>query len=78
MSLIIFFFQAEDGILVAQESRGLGDVYKRQLSAPWRRPPCMVQQRDPKIPETSAPDYAISETFESQGCRSEDYGVVDL
>ena len=28
-----FFFQAEDGIRVAQESRGLGDVYKRQI---WR------------------------------------------
>ena len=26
----IFFFQAEDGIREAQESRGLGDVYKRQ------------------------------------------------
>ncbi len=26
-----FFFQAEDGVRVAQESRGLGDVYKRQL-----------------------------------------------
>ena len=25
----IFFFQAEDGIRDAQESRGLGDVYKR-------------------------------------------------
>ncbi len=25
-----FFFQAEDGIRVAQESRVLGDVYKRQ------------------------------------------------
>ena len=24
-------FQAEDGIRDAQESRGLGDVYKRQL-----------------------------------------------
>ena len=29
----IFFFQAEDGIRDAQESRGLGDVYKRQI---WR------------------------------------------
>ena len=30
-----FFFQAEDGIRDAQESRGLGDVYKRQhLIAP--------------------------------------------
>eukprot|EP00658_Telonema_sp_P-2_P041304 TRINITY_DN2952_c0_g1_i16.p1 TRINITY_DN2952_c0_g1~~TRINITY_DN2952_c0_g1_i16.p1 ORF type:complete len:902 (+),score=204.49 TRINITY_DN2952_c0_g1_i16:48-2753(+) len=28
-----FFFQAEDGIRDAQESRGLGDVYKRQPSS---------------------------------------------
>ena len=28
--LVLFFFQAEDGIRDAQESRGLGDVYKRQ------------------------------------------------
>ena len=28
-----FFFQAEDGIRDAQESRGLGDVYKRQNMA---------------------------------------------
>eukprot|EP00658_Telonema_sp_P-2_P038014 TRINITY_DN2732_c0_g1_i2.p1 TRINITY_DN2732_c0_g1~~TRINITY_DN2732_c0_g1_i2.p1 ORF type:complete len:131 (+),score=32.97 TRINITY_DN2732_c0_g1_i2:54-446(+) len=28
---IFFFFQAEDGIRDAQESRGLGDVYKRQV-----------------------------------------------
>ena len=30
--LALFFFQAEDGIRDAQESRGLGDVYKRQGS----------------------------------------------
>ena len=30
--LVYFFFQAEDGIRDAQESRGLGDVYKRQLA----------------------------------------------
>ena len=30
IKLMCFFFQAEDGIRVAQESRGLGDVYKRQ------------------------------------------------
>ena len=29
-SNVLFFFQAEDGIRDAQESRGLGDVYKRQ------------------------------------------------
>ena len=28
---VFFFLQAEDGIRDAQESRGLGDVYKRQL-----------------------------------------------
>ena len=31
MLLCFFFFQAEDGIRDAQESRGLGDVYKRQV-----------------------------------------------
>src|SRR5674536_45711 len=30
---MFFFFQAEDGIRDAQESRGLGDVYKRQPGA---------------------------------------------
>ena len=30
MSCFFFFFKAEDGIRGAQESRGLGDVYKRQ------------------------------------------------
>ena len=29
---VFFFFQAEDGIRDAQESRGLGDVYKRQVN----------------------------------------------
>ena len=33
-SEIFFFFQAEDGIRYLERSRGLGDVYKRQLSAP--------------------------------------------
>ena len=31
--MFFLFFQAEDGIRVAQESRGLGDVYKRQVYA---------------------------------------------
>ena len=29
--LVFFFFQAEDGIRYLVRSRGLGDVYKRQL-----------------------------------------------
>ena len=32
-----FFFQAEDGIRDAQESRGLGDVYKRQRPSKLNR-----------------------------------------
>ena len=31
MSIVLFFFQAEDGIRDLVRSRGLGDVYKRQL-----------------------------------------------
>ena len=30
LSLVLFFFQAEDGIRDLVRSRGLGDVYKRQ------------------------------------------------
>ena len=30
MSVLLFFFQAEDGIRDLVRSRGLGDVYKRQ------------------------------------------------
>ena len=30
MSVVLFFFQAEDGIRDLVRSRGLGDVYKRQ------------------------------------------------
>ena len=31
MFLVFFFFQAEDGIRYLVRSRGLGDVYKRQV-----------------------------------------------
>ena len=33
VKLVIFFFQAEDGIRDLVRSRGLGDVYKRQARA---------------------------------------------
>ena len=36
---ISFFFQAEDGIRDLVRSRGLGDVYKRQLHGSARRCP---------------------------------------
>ena len=34
MLLDVFFFQAEDGIRYLVRSRGLGDVYKRQVLEP--------------------------------------------
>src|SRR5674536_373085 len=50
----VSWVQAEDGIRDAQESRGLGDVYKRQgirglpRRAPgWERPPCASAGPDP-------------------------------
>src|SRR5665811_2474016 len=38
MYFLFFFFQAEDGIRDLVRSRGLGDVYKRQLSHRSSRP----------------------------------------
>ena len=37
ISLVYFGFQAEDGIRDLVRSRGLGDVYKRQLPPPPRQ-----------------------------------------
>eukprot|EP00658_Telonema_sp_P-2_P032134 TRINITY_DN23874_c0_g1_i1.p1 TRINITY_DN23874_c0_g1~~TRINITY_DN23874_c0_g1_i1.p1 ORF type:complete len:311 (-),score=47.06 TRINITY_DN23874_c0_g1_i1:327-1259(-) len=58
--LIVFFFQAEDGIRDAQESRGLGDVYKRQVStqstgtfASLSMNASESPARHPRVPETS-------------------------
>ena len=42
MRFLFFFFQAEDGIRDAQESRGLGDVYKRQA---WTTALAIVRER---------------------------------
>ena len=36
--VLIFFFQAEDGIRDLVRSRGLGDVYKRQITHLARTP----------------------------------------
>ena len=46
---LYFFFQAEDGIRDAQESRGLGDVYKRQEnSREFRMGVLLGQDRSPE------------------------------
>ena len=43
--VLFFFFQAEDGIRDAQESRGLGDVYKRQSPHRWKGQPVERHKR---------------------------------
>eukprot|EP00658_Telonema_sp_P-2_P014589 TRINITY_DN15545_c0_g1_i2.p1 TRINITY_DN15545_c0_g1~~TRINITY_DN15545_c0_g1_i2.p1 ORF type:complete len:100 (-),score=13.37 TRINITY_DN15545_c0_g1_i2:66-365(-) len=47
MYILVLFFQAEDGIRDAQESRGLGDVYKRQLD---RRPGIGLESMSRSLP----------------------------
>eukprot|EP00658_Telonema_sp_P-2_P001698 TRINITY_DN10645_c0_g1_i7.p1 TRINITY_DN10645_c0_g1~~TRINITY_DN10645_c0_g1_i7.p1 ORF type:complete len:246 (-),score=59.59 TRINITY_DN10645_c0_g1_i7:232-969(-) len=47
-----FFFQAEDGIRDAQESRGLGDVYKRQVYEPQ-----LIRFSQPVYTEWQMPVY---------------------
>src|SRR5678816_877497 len=52
-----FFFQAEDGIRDAQESRGLGDVYKRQTrcAAVMTLPSFETTTPDPMSPTRPGP-----------------------
>ena len=51
-----FFFQAEDGIRDLVRSRGLGDVYKRQMS-----------QRDPEVALRQMLDYSREAMILSKG-----------
>ena len=44
-----FFFQAEDGIRDLVRSRGLGDVYKRQM---WRSPARRISARLRRVSTT--------------------------
>eukprot|EP00658_Telonema_sp_P-2_P071624 TRINITY_DN60865_c0_g1_i1.p1 TRINITY_DN60865_c0_g1~~TRINITY_DN60865_c0_g1_i1.p1 ORF type:complete len:181 (-),score=39.03 TRINITY_DN60865_c0_g1_i1:157-699(-) len=72
--LDVFFFQAEDGIRDAQESRGLGDVYKRQgggmgrsYAEPW--PPL-----DPMPSSASA--HSTDQILREAAARGDDRGVA--
>ena len=51
---VFFFFQAEDGIRDAQESRGLGDVYKRQTYVQSLREDLGIFR---VTPENGVPDF---------------------
>ena len=64
-SFFCFFFQAEDGIRDAQESRGLGDVYKRQRQAAAHQLPCDMSAHRPdrtegEIDHTGGPVQDLS------------------
>ena len=48
-----FFFQAEDGIRDLVRSRGLGDVYKRQV--------CVKGLRDKLEPDPRRPQFLVTE-----------------
>ena len=49
--VVCFFFQAEDGIRDLVRSRGLGDVYKRQLPERAAPPRGFIERRLPLPPD---------------------------
>ena len=64
-----FFFQAEDGIRYLVRSRGLGDVYKRQLDKLFKQNRdwvAAVRREDPQffaqLAEQQNPEYPVSYT----------------
>ena len=56
-SVSFFFFQAEDGIRDRSPSRGLGDVYKRQLLNCLASHPNRVYTRDQLLDEVWGFEY---------------------
>ena len=52
--MLVFFFQAEDGIRDLVRSRGLGDVYKRQESVSAKKEPISQKQRVETVGAQSA------------------------
>ena len=69
--LLSFFFQAEDGIRDAQESRGLGDVYKRQDHGHAESSP---EHRQREAAETAGSGHRI----DREGCIVIDWGAFLL
>ena len=65
MYAVFFFFQAEDGIRDLVRSRGLGDVYKRQVRHPGRAgllPPALRRRTGgrPDAPRRLRQRHALS------------------
>ena len=64
--MVVFFFQAEDGIRDLVRSRGLGDVYKRQILDDLARAglglgqPLIAELLDERYDKLGAADYGLS------------------
>ena len=73
MRVLVFcclFFQAEDGIRDLVRSRGLGDVYKRQLSAYARQFLELMGKPDVDSIEGLSPAISIEQKTTSRNPRS--------
>eukprot|EP00658_Telonema_sp_P-2_P028970 TRINITY_DN22098_c0_g1_i1.p1 TRINITY_DN22098_c0_g1~~TRINITY_DN22098_c0_g1_i1.p1 ORF type:complete len:107 (+),score=17.94 TRINITY_DN22098_c0_g1_i1:72-392(+) len=75
ISYLFFFFQAEDGIRDAQESRGLGDVYKRQVVY---LPQNVTLQWDGIIDETATSHGLLSRLDALQSWFRSYWGVISI
>ena len=64
-AVIIFFFQAEDGIRDLVRSRGLGDVYKRQR---WRCANCQAPLYLTCLQQRPTPAQSMLDRGESYCC----------
>ena len=73
--IVFFFFQSEDGIRDAQEARGLGDVYKRQISHRVIDG-FMIQGGDPTGTGRGGPGYAIKDEFTRKN--KNDRGTISM
>ena len=60
--LYSFFFQAEDGIRYLVRSRGLGDVYKRQIEACQRQLPELLMTLRSRLRRVSQ-EYLVTKVF---------------
>ena len=69
MVLSVFFFQAEDGIRDLVRSRGLGDVYKRQLVARILAETTVPRLRLSSVEPWDLPDGALALWQDARLCR---------
>ena len=60
----VFFFQAEDGIRDLVRSRGLGDVYKRQVMRFVAKKVAMEEKYNTSISKAQLPDILGPERYD--------------